>query len=150
MHEHHDPSPRHRRPAQVLVAVLAAMALTTTACGSRSDRALRRAAEFGNAAASRSVEPGASLPEGPAPAAAAGGKKSEIVLGAFGAESGVIGSVFASIPPADRAWAADINARGGLNGHPVRLIMGDDGADPVRSQALVRRMVEQDHVLAIF
>jgi branched-chain amino acid transport system substrate-binding protein len=28
--------------------------------------------------------------------------------------------------------------------------MGDDGADPVRSQALVRRMVEQDKVLAIF
>jgi len=247
---HSAPSSR-RRPGIVVVAVLAALALVGTACGSRSDRALRRAAEFGPVSATAAAPSGASAsaaatdqsaaagapaqdaaaptgaaaatdstgaaagsaagatatPSAPAGAATAGGvstarpsaaagaapgqprtaagqaaagpradqgpaakanpatgpgavtpgtpqpatgKKSEIVLGAFGAESGVIGTVFASIPPADRAWAAEINARGGLNGHPVRLIMGDDGADPVRTQALARRMVEQDHVLAIF
>lgn len=245
---HSDTAFRHcRRPGPVLVAVLAALALVGTACGSRTERALRRGAEFGPVsavaaapsaapaagdetlaasdaapdaavpaaaagdtaedaaapAAAPSARPGsaassvrprssaaggptagraagaASRPrtaaepgatgsqaaqgpapkggpsDGPAPATpgtpqAPAGKKSEIVLGAFGAESGVIGTVFASIPPADRAWAAQINARGGLNGHPVRLIMADDGADPVRTQSLVRRMVEQDKVLAIF
>ena len=231
----------HDRPGWLLVAVLTCVALATSGCGSRSERALRRAAEFGSASATATVDPGAPQPVGdqtvtteaatgtsespagvtgdgatgaatasgaassartgsvagsasatkatgpsaaqsqaargaaagqspsaaPGPAARSGasatpgaavpgapqapaGKKSEIVLGAFGAESGVIGTVFASIPPADRAWAAEINARGGLNGHPVRLIMADDGADPVRTQALVRRMVEQDKVLAVF
>jgi branched-chain amino acid transport system substrate-binding protein len=49
-----------------------------------------------------------------------------------------------------RAWVADVTARGGLSGHPVRLILGDDGGDPARAQTLVRRMVEQDKVQAFY
>jgi branched-chain amino acid transport system substrate-binding protein len=49
-----------------------------------------------------------------------------------------------------KAWVADVTARGGLGGHPVRLILGDDGGDPAKTQALVRRMVEQDKVQAFF
>jgi branched-chain amino acid transport system substrate-binding protein len=51
-------------------------------------------------------------------------------------------------PPALRAWSAYINAKGGINGHPVRVILGDDNADPARTLALVRQMVERDHVIA--
>jgi branched-chain amino acid transport system substrate-binding protein len=51
-------------------------------------------------------------------------------------------------PPALRAWSAYINSRGGINGHPVRVILGDDNADPARTLAIVRQMVEQDHVIA--
>jgi branched-chain amino acid transport system substrate-binding protein len=90
--------------------------------------------------------PGAPSPGAPVP----GGKKSEIVLGSFGAESGILGAVSGPAPPAIRAWAAYINTIGGINGHPVRVILGDDGADPSRSQAIVRKMVEQDKVIAFF
>src|SRR5207245_3030442 len=38
----------------------------------------------------------------------------------------------------------------GINGHPVRVILGDDNADPARSQAIVRQMVEQDKVIGFF
>jgi branched-chain amino acid transport system substrate-binding protein len=42
---------------------------------------------------------------------------------------------------------ADINARGGLGGHPVTVLYGDDGGDGARALAIARRMVEQDKVL---
>ena len=85
-----------------------------------------------------------------APVPGAGGKKSEILLGSFGAESGVLGAVSGPAPPAIRAWAAYMNAKGGINGHPVRVILGDDNADPARTLALVRQMVERDKVIAFF
>jgi branched-chain amino acid transport system substrate-binding protein len=45
---------------------------------------------------------------------------------------------------------ADVNSRGGLAGHPVRVILADDGGDPARAQAVVRQMVERDKVVAMF
>jgi branched-chain amino acid transport system substrate-binding protein len=51
-------------------------------------------------------------------------------------------------PPALRAWSAYINAKGGINGHPVRVILGDDNADPARTLSIVRQMVERDKVIA--
>jgi branched-chain amino acid transport system substrate-binding protein len=83
----------------------------------------------------------------PAPAAPDAGQ-GEIVLGSFGTGSGPIGAQVAAIPPAVRAWLADVNTRGGLGGHPVRVVFGDDRADPGRALALVRRMVEVDGVVA--
>ncbi len=102
-------------------------------------------------ASSTSAAAAQGLPGGPQPAAPApGGKKSEILLGSWGAESGILGAVSGPAPPAIRAWAASINAQGGINGHPVRVILGDDNADPSRSQAVVRKMVEQDKVIGFF
>ncbi|MDQ1516346.1 MAG: branched-chain amino acid transport system substrate-binding protein [Actinomycetota bacterium] len=101
-------------------------------------------------AAGKPGAPAGTIPGGPAVPApgAGGGPKSEILLGSFGAESGVLGAVSGPAPPALRAWSAYINAKGGINGHPVRVILGDDNADPARTLAIVRQMVEQDHVIA--
>ena len=73
-----------------------------------------------------------------------------MLLGSLGAEAGVLGAVSGPAPPAIRAWAAATNAKGGLAGHPVRVIMVDTGGDPGRALAVARRLVEQDGVLAIF
>jgi branched-chain amino acid transport system substrate-binding protein len=43
---------------------------------------------------------------------------------------------------------ATVNAKGGVNGHPVELIVADDGADPARHQALVQQLVEEKRVVA--
>jgi branched-chain amino acid transport system substrate-binding protein len=51
---------------------------------------------------------------------------------------------------AAKAWAADVNARGGVNGHPVRIIFADDGGDPNRALSIVRNFVEKDKILAVF
>ena len=94
--------------------------------------------------------PAAPTPAAPGTPAPASGPKSEIVLGEIGTFSGVIGEIFKELPLAARAWVADVNARGGLNGHPVRLVAGDDGGDPAKALALARRMVEQDKAIAFY
>ena len=92
-----------------------------------------------------------SVPPAPAPGSGAGATPGgEIRLGSFGVQSGVLGATMAPFFQGARAWVADVTARGGLNGHPVRLILGDDGGDPAETQALVRRMVEQDKVQAFY
>jgi branched-chain amino acid transport system substrate-binding protein len=76
--------------------------------------------------------------------------KPEIRLGSIGIGSGPLGYVTQPIRDASKAWVASVNSRGGVNGHPVRLLFGDDGADPARALALAKRFVEQDKVQAMF
>ncbi len=87
-------------------------------------------------------------PGGPAPGGPAA-RKGELVFGSFGIENGVLAAVSGPVAPALRAWVADVNARGGIAGHPVRVVMADSGGDPARSQSIARQMVEKDHVIAI-
>jgi len=71
-------------------------------------------------------------------------------MGSIGTESGVIGQILQDVPKGAKMWAADVNARGGLSGHPVRIIFGDDGGDPNRALALAKRMVDEDKVIAFY
>jgi branched-chain amino acid transport system substrate-binding protein len=124
----------------------------------------------GSAAASGSAAPAGSgggragaAPSGAAPAsgapnapgapsapAAPTGPKGEIRLGSVGTASGPVGAIVQSVRHGAKAWVDDVNARGGLGGHPVKLIFADDGADPSKALALTRRMVEEDKVIAIY
>ena len=103
-------------------------------------------------AASSAAQTGGGAP-GPGTSSAAPAKpalkKSELVFGSFGVEAGPLGTISGPAPPAIRAWVADANSRGGLGGHPVRVIMVDDGGDPARAQSAVRQMVEKDKVIAM-
>jgi branched-chain amino acid transport system substrate-binding protein len=57
-----------------------------------------------------------------------------------------------SLGPSDKiikAWASYTNAKGGLNGHPVKVITEDDGGDPAKSLAAAKKLVETDKVMAI-
>lgn len=86
--------------------------------------------------------PGAGGPTGPATG-------SEVVIGNIGSYSGVLGSVFPGGAAGAQAWAQSVNARGGLNGHVVRLVSGDDGGDPARALSLARQMVEEQGAIAL-
>jgi branched-chain amino acid transport system substrate-binding protein len=68
---------------------------------------------------------------------------SPVVIGNIGSYSGVLGSIFPAGGAGVQAWAQDVNTRGGLNGHPVQVVSGDDGGDPARALSLARRMVEE-------
>jgi branched-chain amino acid transport system substrate-binding protein len=76
------------------------------------------------------------------------GAQPQIVIGSVGQQSGLIGSIVGTGALAVQAWAASVNANGGLNCHPIKYILADDGADPSRHQALVQQLVEQDHAIA--
>jgi branched-chain amino acid transport system substrate-binding protein len=42
-----------------------------------------------------------------------------------------------------------INAAGGINGHPIKLIFYDDGGDPSKAVLVVKKLVEEDKVIAV-
>ena len=48
-----------------------------------------------------------------------------------------------------KAWAAAVNGKGGLQGHPVEIIVQDDGNDPAKSLTAVKQLVEGDSVVAL-
>jgi branched-chain amino acid transport system substrate-binding protein len=68
-----------------------------------------------------------------------------MVCSCTGASAGALG------PSADiaQAWAAWTNAHGGINGHPVKVITADDQQNPAKSLAAVKKLVEEDHVMAL-
>jgi len=49
---------------------------------------------------------------------------------------------------AAQTWVVYINGQGGLNGHPVKLFVYDEGGDPARAKAQIQEAVEQRHVVA--
>lgn len=105
-----------------------------------------RPAERGGGPTTASTTPGAPAASGgekPSPAAPATAPGSEVVIGSVGTYSGVVGSFTTGAREAMLAWAQWVNTRGGLNGHPVRLLSADDGGDPSRTQSIVREMVER-------
>jgi branched-chain amino acid transport system substrate-binding protein len=46
-------------------------------------------------------------------------------------------------------WAKWTNAHGGINGHPVNLIAVDDASNPSQGLSEVKKLVQQDHVIAL-
>jgi len=84
---------------------------------------------------------------GPAPVACSG-KEAPIVAGTVGLYSGALGGLVREIAGGVQAWIAARNAEGGIGCHRIRYLIADDGGDPSRHQSLVRKLVEDDHVVA--
>jgi branched-chain amino acid transport system substrate-binding protein len=82
---------------------------------------------------------------GPAAAAAHG---TPIIIGNVSTTSGIAGVAQVPAIRALQAWVAMINDAGGINGHPIRLLLADDAADPARHAAAVQDLVENQGVIA--
>ena len=72
----------------------------------------------------------------------------EIVVASVGHYSGLAGASLVPAKVGIQVWAQDVNARGGIAGRPVRLIVVDDGSDPARHVAIVKELVEEEGVVA--
>jgi branched-chain amino acid transport system substrate-binding protein len=112
------------------------------------------AATSGNAAGTEggvSTTPGAPTPTpGAGGATPAAGGKAPIVLGHVGDYSGLIGTLMKGGDVTAQVVARYVNDNGGLDGHPIKVIVGDAGGDPARALSLVRDMVENKGAIAIF
>lgn len=73
----------------------------------------------------------------------------EIKIGQTMPYSGPL-STAGTIGRAEQAYFKMINEHGGINGRKITLISVDDGYNPAKTIEQVRRLVEEDHVLAIF
>lgn len=73
----------------------------------------------------------------------------EIKIGASISETGP--AAFLGDPEAKtlKMLIDDINAKGGVNGEQINLIMYDDGGDPNKARTFATRLVEDDEVVAI-
>ncbi|MGH8976333.1 MAG: ABC transporter substrate-binding protein, partial [Acidimicrobiia bacterium] len=74
---------------------------------------------------------------------------SPIVIGQVGGFSGIVSNVLLPARAGMQVWVQDINSRGGINCHPVKLFQVDDGSDSSRSAAAVRDLVENKKVVAL-
>lgn len=77
------------------------------------------------------------------------GSKSAIVIGMVGWLSGLGGQTAGYSRDSLVAWSKWVNAKGGINGHPVQLLIGDDGGNESRSVTIVRDFVENKGAVAI-
>jgi branched-chain amino acid transport system substrate-binding protein len=73
---------------------------------------------------------------------------SGITIGTICSCSGPHAATFSNNGKVVQAWAASVNAAGGLNGHPVKVIVEDDGGDAARALEAAKQLVA-DHVIAI-
>jgi branched-chain amino acid transport system substrate-binding protein len=80
---------------------------------------------------------------------AAAQQPKEIKLGQTMPYSGPA-SAYGTIGKLHQAYFKKINDEGGINGRKINLISLDDGYSPPKAVEMVRRMVEQDEVLALF
>jgi branched-chain amino acid transport system substrate-binding protein len=59
-------------------------------------------------------------------------------------------ALFGSVGRGADAYFKYVNAHGGVNGRRIRYVYLDDAYDPAKTMQMTRRLVEQNHVLAIF
>jgi branched-chain amino acid transport system substrate-binding protein len=71
------------------------------------------------------------------------------VIGTVGTFSGPGGATLSDAPRAIQSWAAATNAKGGICGHSIKVIVMDDGGDSAKAMSEVQQLVEQDRAAAI-
>ena len=71
-----------------------------------------------------------------------------IVLGAVGTKSGLIGNALYGGFRGLTVWEKWVNAHGGVQGRPVKIIQVDDAGDPGKHAAAVRKLIREDRVVA--
>ena len=74
--------------------------------------------------------------------------KSPITIASVGTVSGPVGAFVNGAFQAVSVWVKWANLRGGVSGHRIRHIVGDDGNDPAKYASLVRQMVEREGAIA--
>ncbi|HVW34121.1 MAG TPA: ABC transporter substrate-binding protein, partial [Acidimicrobiia bacterium] len=91
--------------------------------------------------------PGKAGPD-PAQPATPGGPKSIVKIGSVGTLSGPVGGAATAMLAGLQVWIKSVNTAGGVNGHQIALVIGDDSGDPARHRSLLQKLVETDRVLA--
>jgi branched-chain amino acid transport system substrate-binding protein len=109
----------------VLAACVVALAALTTGCGSDPD------AESSASSGSSTTSLKSTVSGDP------------IVVGTICSCSGAQSAVLAKVSEANQAWAASVNASGGINGHPVKIITKDDAGEPAKGIAAAKELVKE-------
>jgi branched-chain amino acid transport system substrate-binding protein len=71
------------------------------------------------------------------------------VVGVSAAMTGPGAATYAPVVDAMKAYIDHVNANGGVNGKPIRLIVQDDAAEPSRAAANAKKLLSQDNVVML-
>ena len=71
------------------------------------------------------------------------------VIGVSAAMTGPGAGIYAPVVDAMKAYLDHVNARGGVNGRKIQLIVQDDGAEPSRAAANAKKLLSQDKVVLL-
>jgi branched-chain amino acid transport system substrate-binding protein len=127
-----------RRRAVQAIAVSLAMLTLVAACSSSKDNPTAKA-DGPSTASSSTTSSGSSAPS----------TKSTITIGAIGSYDGPIGASILGARYGIQAWAASVNAQGGIDGHHVKLVLKDDGESPATALDAAKELIDTDKVVAI-
>jgi ABC-type branched-subunit amino acid transport system substrate-binding protein len=120
-------------------AIMTVAAFTVAACSSNS---------------SSSSSPGSGSSSGSSSAAltasAPGITATQITIGSHQPLTGPAAPGYSEIAPASAAYFAYVNAHGGVYGRKIVYKYIDDGYDPTKTASIVRQLVLQDNVFAVY
>jgi len=86
---------------------------------------------------------------GASPSADPGVTPTSVLLGGTAPLTGEA-AAFGSVAPGAKAYFDYVNSKGGVAGRKISYVYYDDAYNPAQTVQLTRRLVEQDHVFAIF
>jgi ABC-type branched-subunit amino acid transport system substrate-binding protein len=116
------------------VAIAAAAALALAGCGSADDEA------GGGGGSAGAANPKASAP---------GITATTVTVGGHFPLTGPAAPGYSEIPRAIDAYFQHVNANGGVHGRKLKMIIRDDGYNPVNTVKVTKQLVLQDKVFAI-
>ena len=115
------------------LAAAAALSLALAGCGSSDD-------EGGGGGSASSAKPKASAP---------GITETTVTVGGHFPLTGPAAPGYSEIPRAIDAYFQHVNANGGVHGRKLKMIIRDDGYNPVNTVKVTKQLVLQDKVFAI-
>src|SRR6202167_1943439 len=133
---------RHRFRLSAVVAVSTAAAFTLAACSSSSSSSTGTTGATGTASAGSSTAP--------LTASAPGITATTITIGSHQPLTGPAAPGYSEIAPASTAYFDYVNAHGGVYGRKIIYKYLNDAYDPTTTASVVRQLVLQDNVYAIF
>ena len=69
--------------------------------------------------------------------------KADIIVASAGPMSGQYASFGSQLKAGAEMWVKDVNAKGGINGEKVKLVIGDDACDPKQAVAVANKFASQ-------
>jgi branched-chain amino acid transport system substrate-binding protein len=118
-------------------AIMTAAALALAACSSSSSSSAASGSSSGSSSAALT-------------ASAPGITATTITIGSHQPLTGPAAPGYSEIAPASAAYFAYVNAHGGIYGRKIVYKYLDDGYDPTKTASVVRQLVLQDNVYALF
>ncbi|CAD5376496.1 leucine/isoleucine/valine transporter subunit; periplasmic-binding component of ABC superfamily [Pseudomonas sp. OF001] len=73
----------------------------------------------------------------------------DVLIGVAGPHTGPSAAIGEQYWRGASQAAADINAAGGINGEPIKLVKGDDACEPKQAVAVANRLVDQEQVAGV-